>query len=310
MPSVLVTCPPMLGMIDAFVPAARARGFEVEAPTVVQALSEEVLCTLVPRHDGWIIGDDPATRRVFQAGRAGRLRAAVKWGIGVDNVDFEAARELGIPITNTPNMFGREVADVALAYVTGLARELFPVDREVRAGRWPKPRGISLKDRMAGLVGFGDIGQNTARRLLAAEMRVIAYDPAFSALPGWQGVELATWPRRVEECDFLVFTCSLTQANRHMLNAEVLAACRPGLRVVNVARGPLIDEPALCAALASGRVHSAALDVLESEPLPASSPLRGFPRCVFGSHNASNTEEAVRATSERAMRELFGFLGA
>ena len=109
---ILITCPPMLRMIDAFRPLFQRHGADITTPDVVQILSVGELKHLVPLHDGWIIGDDPATRDVFEAGRAGRLKAAVKWGIGVDNVDFAACRDLGIPIINTPQMFGGEVADI------------------------------------------------------------------------------------------------------------------------------------------------------------------------------------------------------
>lgn len=305
---VLVTCPPMLGMIDSFRPIFQKHGVEVTAPKVVQTLSVEELKQLVPQHDGWIIGDDPATREVFTAGKAGRLKAAVKWGIGVDNVDFAACKDLGIPITNTPNMFGAEVADIAMGYVVALARETFEIDRGVRSGNWPKPRGISLSGKTVALVGFGNIGKSAAKRLLAADMNVIAYDPVAATLPELAVVERADWPQRIEEAAFIVVTCSLTDSSRHMLNAEVLAKAKQGVRVVNVGRGPVIDEPALIAALQSGKVYSAALDVFEIEPLPMDSYLRAHPRCVFGSHNASNTADAVTRTSEIAIGKLMGFL--
>lgn len=306
---VLVTCPPMLGMIDDFRALFEDRGMEVTAPTVVQTLSESELIELTPRHDGWIIGDDPATRAVFEAGRAGRLRAAVKWGIGVDNVDFAACEDLGIPITNTPNMFGAEVADVAMGYLIALARETFEIDRGVRAGDWPKPRGISLAGKTVALVGFGDIGRNTAKRLLAAEMRVVAYDPGAPDIAELRAVQRAVWPQGLEEADFIVITCALTESSRHLVDTESLARrAKPGVRLINVGRGPVIDEPALEAALASGLVYSAALDVFEIEPLPMTSALRAHPRCVFGSHNASNTLDAVRRTSEIAIEKLHGFL--
>lgn len=307
---ILVTCPPMLGMIQEFLAPAREQGFELVPAKVTQTLSQDELVALLPEYDGWIIGDDPATRRVFEAGKAGRLKAAVKWGIGVDNVDFAACKDLGIPIINTPQMFGGEVADIALAYTIGLARHLFEIDRGVRAGGWPKPPGLSLAGKTVGVIGFGDIGRATARRLAACETRLIAYDPGNEDDGGIAGLERAAWPARVEEADFLVFTCSLNAANRHMLNAEVLARCKPGVQVVNVARGLLIDEPALIAALQSGHVKAAALDVFEDEPLPADSPLRAMPQCIFGSHNASNTQDAVRRASVEAMSRLFGFLRA
>lgn len=305
---ILVTCPPMLGMIDHFKPLFEQYGAEVTAPKVVQTLTVEELKQLVPQHDGWIIGDDPATREIFEAGKAGRLKAAVKWGIGVDNVDFAACKELGIPITNTPNMFGAEVADIAVGYVIALARETFQIDAGVRRGEWPKPRGISLAGKTVALVGYGDIGKNTARRLLAADMTVVAYDPYAPDDSAMPQVQRATWPQRIDEADFIVINCALTPSSHHMLNAEVLTQCKPGVRVVNVGRGPIIDEPALEAALESGHVFSAALDVFKTEPLPMHSTLRSRPRCVLGSHNASNTADAVMRTSQIAIRNLIKFL--
>lgn len=305
---ILVTCPPMLRMIDSFRPLFAQYGVEITTPNVVQTLSVEELKGLVPKHDGWIIGDDPATREVFEAGRAGLLKAAVKWGIGVDNVDFAACKDLGIPIINTPNMFGGEVADIAVGYVIALARETFDIDRGVRAGQWPKPRGISLSGKTVALVGYGDIGKNTAKRLLAADMHIVAYDPFAQPEPTMPQVQIATWPQRIQEADFIVINCALTPSSRHMLNAAVLAECKPGVRVINVGRGPIINESALEAALQSGQVYSAALDVFEVEPLPAASTLRQHPRCVFGSHNASNTADAVARTSEIAIAKLMAFL--
>jgi D-3-phosphoglycerate dehydrogenase / 2-oxoglutarate reductase len=308
---ILITCPPMLRAIDRFLPEFERLNLEIHTPNVTQVLSEKELLDLVPQFDGWIIGDDPANRNVFSAGKSGRLRAAVKWGVGVDNVDFTACKDLGIPISNTPGMFGREVADIALGYVVALARETYTIDRGVKAGQWPKPPGLSLAGKTVALGGFGDIGRNTAKRLLACEMNVIAYDPFFKPAPGLESVEPATWPDRLGEADFIVLTCALTAQNRHMLSRAALERCRPGVRVINVARGPLVDEEALAAALASGHVHSAALEVMEVEPLPASSPLRSFgDRVLFGSHNASNTVDAVNRTSEKAIALIAGFLKA
>lgn len=299
----------MLGLIDEFTPLFAEKNVEVHCPQVVQTLSVDELKQLVPQFDGWIIGDDPANRGVFEAGRAGRLRAAVKWGVGVDNVDFAAAESLGIPIINTPQMFGAEVADIAMGYVIALARQTFRIDRAVRAGDWIKPAGISLAGKTVALIGFGDIGRNAARRLLAADMTVIAYDPYYQPVTGMEAVQSATWPDRLGEADFIVVTCALTAANHHMVNGNILAQAKPGVRVVNVARGPLIDQVALVEGLASGQVHSAALDVFEEEPLPAASELRRFENCIFGTHNASNTIDAVRRASYKAMDLLFGFLG-
>lgn len=305
---VLVTCPPMLGMIDSFMPIFERYKLEVTAPDVVQTLSEDQLKEIVPLHDGWIIGDDPATSSVLRTGRAGKLRAAVKWGIGVDNVDFDACEQLGIPITNTPNMFGAEVADIAMGYIIGLARQTFEIDRGVREGVWPKPSGISLSGKTVALVGYGDIGKNAAKRMIAADMHVIAYDPFAEDSSSLRGVEREEWPRRLEEADFIVITCALTKSSYHLLSESSLNLAKPGVRVVNVGRGPVVDEKALENALKAEKVFSAALDVFETEPLEMDSYLRQHPRCIFGSHNSSNTSDAVSRTSELAITLITEFL--
>lgn len=303
---VLVTCPPMLEARAIFEEQFVARGWEAICPEVLQVLSVPELCELVPTCDGWIIGDDPATREVFEAGKNGRLRAAVKWGVGVDNVDFDACHEFGIDIENTPGMFGAEVADLALGYLIGLARHSYRIDREVRAGKWPKHPGVSLQGKTAGVVGLGDIGAQFTRRARALGLNVIGWDPAID-ISDHEGARVMRWPAGLEECDFLVFTCSLSKTNYHMLNRETLELCRRGLRVINVARGPLINETDLVNALRSGHVLSAGLDVFETEPLSMDSPLREFEQVIFGTHNGSNTLEAVESTNARAIELLQGF---
>jgi D-3-phosphoglycerate dehydrogenase len=301
---ILCTCPPMIGAIASLESECTQHGASVHCPPFRQTLTVSELLKLVPQYDGWIIGDDPATAEVFAAGRAGQLKAAVKWGVGTDNVDFAGAKASGYEVKNTPGMFGEEVSDVALGYLISLARELHVIDRGVRADTWPKPSGLSLTGKTVALVGFGNIGRAAARKMLAFGMRVIAYDPFYQADPALS-VENASWPERLGEADFLVLTCALTPSSRHMVNAETLSLMKPGARLINVGRGPLVDEKALIEALENGHLHSAALDVFEEEPLPADSPLRRHERCLFGSHNSSNTREAVHRTSLKAIELLF-----
>ena len=308
MRKVLVTCPPMIGLIHEFIEPAASLGLELIAAKTTQVLTEEELIELLPNYDGWIIGDDPATKKVFEAGRFGKLSAAVKWGIGVDNVDFNACKDLGIPIINTPMMFGGEVADIALAYIIGLARYIFYIDRENRLNEaWLKPAGISLAGKNIGVIGLGDVGRHLVKRLLACEMNVTVYDPIVP-LDAISDIQRANWPEETSEMDFLVFTCSLNAGNRHMLNEQVLKNCKEGVKIVNVARGPLIDEKALLEALKSGHVSSVALDVFEVEPLESGSPFRQMPFSILGSHNGSNTKDAVIRASIVAIQKMNEFL--
>lgn len=309
-PKVLVTCPPMLGLIEEFEEDFAARGLVCVPGKVTQVKTVAELVGEVPLYEGWIIGDDPANREVVTAGAKGNLRAAVKWGVGVDNVDFAAFRDVGVPVENTPGVFGEEVADVALAYVLGLARETYLIDREIRLRNgWPKPAGVSMTGRTVAIVGFGDIGRQTAKRILACGSKVIAYDPMFRPAEGIP-VENEEWPDRIGDADFLIFTCPLNAATRHMFNDSLLGKLKNGVRVVNVSRGPVIDERALLKGLGDGTVHSAALDVFEVEPLAPESPLRRFDRCIFGSHNGSNSVDAVRRVSRLAIEKIDRLLKA
>lgn len=309
MKKVLVTCPPMIEQIHTLKDYAASKGLSLQAANVIQTLTEEELIDIVPQYDGWIIGDDPATRTVFQAGKNGSLTAAVKWGIGIDNVDFKACEEFSIPIINTPNMFGGEVADVAIGYLVGLARQLFYIDREIRVNnQWPKPAGMSISGKHIGVVGFGDIGFQVAKRLGGFDVKVTAYDPGVEGNGGLDYVSRLPWCEGLGELDFLIFTCSLNERNHHMLNHGSITLLKKGSFVINVARGPLINEVDLLAALKSGHITAAALDVFEQEPLPVDSELRNFPNCIFGSHNSSNTIEAVHRASIEAIDKLAGFL--
>lgn len=264
---VLITCPPMLGVVDELSALFLEHDWEISTPSVEQTLAPPQLKEMLPDHDGWIIGDDPATVEVLQAGRNGRLRAVVKWGVGIDNVDRGACDRLGIPFANTPNMFGMEVADVAMGYVLGLARSTFEINRGVWDGGWPKPRGMSLAGRTAALIGYGDIGQNISKRLSVSQMEVMVYDPSLTVGDHEGGVTCYEWPNSIERADFIVICCALTRSSKHLLDASLFKRVKPGVRIVNVGRGPVIKESALIEALAAGVVHSAALDVFETEPL-------------------------------------------
>lgn len=306
---VLVTCPPMLGMLDEFIEPAKSLGLELIPAKTTQVLTENELKELLPLYDGWIIGDDPATKEVFEAGIKGNLKAAVKWGIGVDNVDFQACTDLNIPIINTPNMFGGEVADVALSFLLSLARQTHYIDREIRNNfSWPKPAGMSVSGKNVGVVGFGDIGENTVKRLIGFDVNITVYDPGVEGNKGYPQVKRETYPDGVGQLDFIIFTCALNKHNFHMLNAEIIASMKKGAQVINVARGPLIDESALIEALQSGHIKAAGLDVFEEEPLAEKSPLRDMPQCIFGSHNGSNTAEGVRRATYKAISHIADFL--
>lgn len=301
---VLITCPQLQRTIDEHRATFAEAGVEVILPPVVQQLSEEELIDALPAVDGIIVGDDPLTATVLR--HADRLRVIAKWGVGIDNIDLAVAAERGIRVTNTPGMFGDEVADVVIGYLVLLARRLHEVDRRVRAGEWAKHEGVSLAGRTLGVVGLGAIGRAVATRAMAMRMTVIGAEivRANADEAAVVGVEVMERADVLHASDIVSLNCPLTDETRHMIDADALAAMKRGVWIVNTARGPLIDEAALVEALRSGAVGAAALDVFEAEPLSSTSPLRGFENVVLGAHNASNTAEAVRRTSIRAIDNL------
>jgi D-3-phosphoglycerate dehydrogenase len=307
--AVLVTCPPMQRTVDDWKGQFDALGIEVGMPAVVQQLSPATLIELLPRYDGMIAGDDPMPAEVLESAR--RLRVVSKWGIGLDSIDLQAAERLGIRVTNTPDTFGDEVADVAIGYMVMLARQLHRIDRSVRDGSWDKPQGISLAGRTLGIVGLGSIGRAVARRGIAMGMRVIGHEvsPPTGERAAELGVQLVGFETLLVESDLVSLHCPLTDQNRHMIDAARLSRMRPGAFLVNTARGPLIDQTALVDALQSGHLAGAALDVFEEEPLPIASPLIRMESVILGSHNASNTREAVARVNELAIENVLKGMG-
>jgi len=258
---------------------------------------------MIADFDGVITGDDPFTERLLEIGRKGRLRVIVKWGIGLNAIDLEAAKRLGIYVSNTPGMFGDEVADTALCYTLLLARNLHKIDAAIRQGEWLKIQGTSLRGKVAGIIGVGNIGSAVARRFHALGMQILGHDryPITPELSQETGIQQVALEHLLCSADCIVLSCSLHPENYHLLKKETFALMKAGVWIVNVARGALIDEHALVAALENGKVGGAALDVFETEPLPRQHPLLTDPHVIVGSHNASNTREAVLRVNQLAI---------
>lgn len=306
---VLVTCRQMQDVMPEFSPRFDDHGIEVMQPEIVQRPTEAELITIIGQFDGMIAGDDPLTAEVLA--HADRLRIISKWGVGTDGIDKSAAAARGIRVTNTPNVFGEEVADVAMGFVTVLARQLHRIDASVRDGGWLKVRGETLVEKSIGIIGFGSIGQAVGRRALGFGMTVLAYDVTDSSRAAAEGMGVAysSLDDVLAAADYVVLCAPLNDATRHIIDAAALAKMRRGARLVNVSRGPLVDEASLVEALRSGHISAVGLDVFEEEPLPVASPLREFPECIFGSHNGSNTIEGVLRASALAVDNLFEGLG-
>jgi len=307
---VLVTCLHLQRHLERYAERFEMHRVEVETPEVVQQMREAELLPIIGRFDGMVAGDDEITAQVLEAGRP-RLRVVSKWGIGIDSIDQEAARRLEIAVYNTPGALGDEVADVIIGYLVLLARRLHAMDRSVREDGWLKPQGISLRGKRLGVIGIGSIGAAVVRRGHVLGMEVIGYDPIEigADLRRQTGLAMVTIDELLATSDFVSLCCPLTPDTKHLVDASALARMKPGAYLINTARGGLIDEPALVEALVTGRLAGAALDVFETEPLPVESRLRQLDGVILGTHNASNTLEAVLRVNEMAIANLFRGLG-
>jgi D-3-phosphoglycerate dehydrogenase len=302
---VLVSAPYMLPELDKFRPRLEAEGVEIVTTRVNERLSEEELLPLVGTIDGAICGDDRFTERVLR--KAPRLKVISKWGTGIDSIDTGAASKLGIRVYNTPNAFTDAVADTALGYILCFARRLPWMDQDIRRGLWAKPDALSLRECVLGVVGVGNIGKAVTRRARAFGMTTLGTDPVQPPASFIAETDLRLVPLRtlLEEADFVSLHCDLNPTSWRLIGRDELAVMRTSAYLINTARGPLIDEPALIEALSERRIAGAALDVFEVEPLPSHSPLRAIDRCLLAPHNANCSLAARRRVHESTIANLF-----
>lgn len=298
-PLILVTCRQMQIELPRHRERIERLGYEVVAPDLAgrQQFTATELLEYSSRLVGIIAGDDQLDREFFDG--AAKLKTVIRWGIGMDSVDHEAARQHGVTVRNTPGVFGHEVADSAFGYMLNLARGYIAVDAAVRRGDWPKVEGITLAGARLGIVGLGVIGREIARRGGAFDMDIVAHDPFVDTASA--DVSMVDLDKLLATSRFIVLSCPLTPETLHLINADRLALVRPDAYLVNVARGPVVLETDLIDALKSGRLAGAALDVFEIEPLPLTSELRTLPNVLLGAHNASNTREGVIRASNTAV---------
>ncbi len=229
----------------------------------------------------------------------------VRYGIGVDNVDLEAARARGIPVCNVPDYCIDEVADHTLALILATTRQIVPNWAHVRSGNWglatPLARMLTLRDLTVGVIGFGRIGREVALRLCAFKCRVLVHDPFVSEADIQRaGCRPASASTLYAESHVVTFHCPSTAYTRGMINRDTLRSMQPGVILINVARGDLVDAAALAEALLCGHVAAVALDVFAPEPIPADHPILFMENVIVSPHIASASVLAVQTLRKTA----------
>jgi D-3-phosphoglycerate dehydrogenase len=284
------------------------------------SISEDDLIRVGQEADAMLVSTREAiTRRVLE--NIPRVKVISRYGVGLDNVDLDAAADAGIVVTHYPGYCTAEVADHALAMILALNRRIVEQDRSLREGAWvthgPATRRIlrgpihPLREQTLGIVGFGRIGQAVAARARPFGVTIIAADPYVDPEVAYAaGVELVPLPDLLQRADIVTMHTPLTPETRGFINAEALALMKPTAVLVNTSRGPVIDLLALAQALQEERLAGAALDVVDPEPLPAESIFYGMPNVILTPHSAYYSERSVdvvrRETFQEALQVLRG----
>lgn len=288
-PKVLVADPVSQSGVDEL---ATGGALEVVVKT---GLPEAEIIKIIPEFSALVVrSQTKVTAAVIEAAK--NLKVVGRAGVGVDNVNIEAATKHGVIVMNTPGGNTISTAEHAFSLLVSTARSIPQADASVKAGKWDRKKyeGVELYNKTLGILGMGRIGSEIARRAIAFGMRVVAYDPylSVSKARSLQVELIENIDELLPRADFITMHMPLTDETHHMLDARRLALCKKGVRIVNCARGGLIDEAALGDALKSGQVAAAALDVFEVEPPPADFALREIPNIVFTPHLGASTAEA------------------
>lgn len=310
MPTVLMTAPYMIPFLERFKATFDKYAVELIVPEVRERMEEADLLKYAGQFDGAICGDDRYTARVLEA-CAPRLKVISKWGTGIDSIDSAAASRLNVTVARTPNAFTTPVADSVLGYMLAFVRRQPWMDSAMKRGEWEKIPGRTLSECTLGVVGVGAIGKAVTRRARAFGMKILGTDivDIDHVFISESGIEMTDLSSLLSASDFVSLNCDLNPASRHLINARTLAQMKPTAVLVNTARGPIVDEPALIAALQSGGIAGAALDVFESEPLPHDSPLLKMDNVMLAPHNANSSPAAWERVHWNTIRNLLEGLG-
>ena len=268
-------------------------------------LSEAQTLELVGDIDAFICGDDAITRRVLEKARP-RLQIISKYGIGVDKIDVKSATEFGIPVLFTPGVNHTTVAEHTFLLLLALEKNLVYAVDGTRKGEWKRKTGHELLDKTIGIIGLGRIGKEVALRARAFSMHPIGFDlywdEAFARQHGMR--RAATLDELFAAADYISLHTNLTPETRDMINAKSIAKMKPGVIILNCARGEIVHTSDLVAALQSGRVGGYGADVLDQEPPPADHPLLKLPNCIITPHVGSRTYESVVRQATTAVKNL------
>ena len=301
---VLVSAPYMLPVLDRFGMLFRQNRIEVVVPPVDERLEEEDLLPWVSDIDGAICGDDHFTEKVLEA--APKLKVISKWGTGIDSIDQQTCKRLGIQVCNTPNAFSEPVADTVIGYMICFARQLPWMDRKMRRGIWQKIPGKALRECTLGVIGVGNVGKTVVKRATVFGMKILGND--IVEIPedflSDTGTQMVSKESLLQQSDFVSLNCDLNPTSHHLMTIDRFELMKRSAVIINTARGPIIKENDLVKALETKLIAGAALDVFENEPLTSDNPLLSMENVMLAPHNANSSPKAWERVHHSTINNL------
>jgi len=289
MKKILLSAPYMLMEGDKFESFFKENNLDVTYADIVEHMSEQELLETIADYDGAICGDDPYTREVLS--KASRLKVISKWGTGIDTIDIDAAKELGIKICNTPNAFSHPVSDTTLAFMLSFARNV-PINTEnIKKGIWQKTQCFTLGEKVLGIIGLGNIGTQVAKRANAFGMKILGND--IRVIPPiileQYEIEMVEKSEIYKRADFITIHCDLNDGSYQLLNAKAFEQMERKPYIINTARGGHIDQTAMIHALELDLISGAGLDVFGTEPVDVNDKIIKFNNVLLAPHNSNSS---------------------
>jgi D-3-phosphoglycerate dehydrogenase len=287
---ILISSKHMNSVLDQYKHLLVENNIEWDSIVREQIVKKSELLPNIEKYDGVICSDDELDAEVLM--KAKKLKVICKWGVGIDSIDQDIAKKNGIKIFNSPGAFSEGCAVITMGMMINFARLIIPAHKSIENGEWEKFQGMALAGKKLGIIGFGNIGKEVAKRANAFDMKIYVNDINLESLEN-KDYHLVDKEFIYKNCDFISLHVPLTQDTRHLITKEQLKLMKASAFIINTARGPIIKESDLIWALENKIISGVGLDVFESEPLALDNPLRKLSNCIFSAHNSFNTKEAV-----------------
>jgi D-3-phosphoglycerate dehydrogenase len=275
--------------------------------TTGHPMTSDALLNIITDIDGYIAGLDEIDHRVIN--KAKNLKVISRYGTGVDNIDLKAAHEKGIVVTNTPGVNSNSVAELTVGLMLAVGRDIVNAALDTKSGKWPRIVGVSLEGKSVGLIGFGSIGKQVARRLAGFDCKVFVYDPIITESDAIIfNAHILPIEDLISMSDFLSLHCPLDDRTIGMVNTEFIGKMKNGSILINTARGELVDELALLQAIGNGKLKGAALDVFTKQPPEIGNELLKFPQVIATPHMGAHSDCSITRMGWTALNECLAVL--